>query len=125
MKTTLTTLLLSAFLLVGCANDSSFLTSPETQISQQSNSPNLIKLPTDLGQDFSVETEYFAKKIIKGKNGGMLKLDVIIPRPGNQLMETDSETFQLNSYANWFKVLDVEIVVTTDATPDVRYTFIR
>ena len=125
METTLTTLLLSAFLLVGCENDSSFPTSPEKQISQQSNLLNLIKLPTDLGQDFSAETEYFAKKIIKGKDGGMFKLDVIIPRLGNQLMETDSETFQLNSQANWFKVLDAEIVATTDVTPDVRYTFIR
>jgi hypothetical protein len=85
MKTTLTTLLLSAFLLVGCANDSSFLTSPEAQISQESNSANFIKLPTDLDQGFSVETVYTAEKIIKGKNGGMINLDVVIPRPGNPL----------------------------------------
>jgi hypothetical protein len=85
MRTTLTTLLLSALLLVGCANDSSFLTSPETQINQQSNSPNWIKLPADLSQGFSVETVYSAEKLIMGKNGGMINLDVVIPRPGNSL----------------------------------------
>ncbi len=85
MKIIVTTLLLSALLLVGCADDSSFLTSPETQITQQSNSPNWIKLPTDLGQGFSVETEYSAEKLIKGNTGGMIKLDVVIPRPGNPL----------------------------------------
>ena len=106
MRTTLSTLLLSAILLVGCADDSSFLTSPETQISLES---NLIKLPTDLGQGFSVETVYSAEKIIKGNNGGMLK----------------TESFQLNIHANWFKVLDAEIVTTTDVTPNVRYNLIR
>ena len=85
MKIILTTLLLSALLLVGCADDSSFLTSPETQITQQSNSSNWIKLPTDLGQGFSVETEYSAEKLIKGNTGGMIKLDVVIPSPGNPL----------------------------------------
>ena len=204
MRTTLTTFLLSAFLLVGCAEDSSFLTSPETQISQQSNAANLIKLPTDLGQGFSVETEYSADKLINGKNGGMIKLDVIIPRPGNplgdfvvhakvkvqknsfsanenrtftvtldpeycllnitpspstldkqlvldlfvqgvdvsqvnpdtfdfifvgdnsEIMETESGTLQLNSEANWFKVLGAEIIAPTDQTPDgARYGFAR
>jgi hypothetical protein len=85
MRTTLTTLLLSAFFLVGCVDDSSFITSPETQISQQSNSPNWIKLPADLAQDFSVETVYSVDKIINGKDGGLIKLDVFIPRPGNPL----------------------------------------
>ena len=204
MRTTLTTFLLSAFLLVGCAEDSSFLTSPETQISQQSNAANLIKLPTDLGQGFSVETEHSADKLINGKNGGMIKLDVIIPRPGNplgdfvvhakvkvqknsfsanenrtftvtldpeycllnitpspstldkqlvldlfvqgvdvsqvnpdtfdfifvgdnsEIMETESGTLQLNSEANWFKVLGAEIIAPTDQTPDgARYGFAR
>jgi len=204
MRTTLTTLLLSAFLLVGCAEDSSFLTAPETQINQQSNSANLIKLPTDLGQGFSIETEYSAEKLIKGKKGGVIKLDVVIPRPGNplgdfvvhakvkvqknsfsanenrtftvsldpeycllnitpspstldkhllvdlfvqgvdvsqvnpdtfgfvfigdnsEIMETEFETLQLNSAANWFKVTGAEIISPTDVTPDgARYAFIR
>ena len=85
MKITLTTLLLSALLLVGCADDSSLLTSPETQITQQSNSPNWIQLPTDLGIGFGVETDYSAEKVIKGRIGGLIKLDVVIPRPGNPL----------------------------------------
>ena len=201
MRTTLTTLLLSAVLLVGCAEDSSFLISPETQTSLQS---NLIKLPTDLGQGFSVETEYSADKLINGRTGGMIKLDIIIPRPGNSLgdfvvhakvhvqkksfsanenrtfivtldpeycllnitpspntldkqlivdlfvqgvdvsqvnpntfgfifvgdnseiMETESGTLQLNSQANWFKVLGAEIIAPTDQTPPgARYAFAR
>ncbi len=81
MKITLTTLLLLALVLVGCADDSSLITSPETQNTQQSNSPNFIQLPTDLGD----ETEYSSEKLIKGNTGGMIKLDVIIPRPGNPL----------------------------------------
>ena len=107
MKTTLTTLLLSAFLLVGCANDSSFLTSPETQITQQL---NFIQLPTDLGEGFlaadlghrfGVETEYSAEKLIKGKKGGKIKLDVIIPHPGNPLGDFEFHakvTVQKNSF---------------------------
>ena len=204
MKITLTTLLLSALVLVGCADDSSFLTSPETQNTQQSNSPNFIQLPTDLGPGFGDETEYSSEKLIKGNTGGMIKLDVIIPRPGNPLgdfeihakvivqknsfpaeenrtftvsldpeycllnitpspntldkqlvvdlyvkgidatqinpdtfgfifvadnsdiMETESETLQLNSQANWFRVKSAKIIAPTDVTPPgARYSFIR
>jgi len=102
MKTTLTTLLLSALLLVGCADDSSFLTSPEPQISQQSNSANWIKLPTDLGQGFSVETVYSSEKLINGRTGGMIKLDIVIPRPGNPLGDFEVHTkvtVQKNSFS--------------------------
>ena len=84
MKTTLTTLLLSAVLLVGCADDSSLLNSPETQINQQSNSPNWVKLPGDGGESFSVESEYSASKLIKGKDGGEIKLNVRIHQHGNE-----------------------------------------
>ena len=101
MKITLTTLLLSALILVGCADDSSFLTSPETQITQQSNSPNFIQLPSDLGQGFGVESEYSVEQIIMGKTGGMIKLDVIIPRPGNPLGDFEIHakvTVQKNSF---------------------------
>ena len=201
MKITLTTLLLSALVLVGYADDSSFLTSPETQNTQQS---NFIQLPADLGHGFGVETEYSASKLIKGKKGGMIKLDVVIPRPGNPLgdfvvhakikvkknsfsanenrtftvsldpeycilnitpspstldkqlvvdlfvqgvdvsqvnpdtfgfvfvgdnsdiMETESETLQLNGQANWFKVKEAEIIApTVDTPPGARYSFIR
>ena len=85
MRTTLTTLLLSAFLLVGCSDDSTFITSPETQIGHQSNSPNWIKLPADISQGFSVETVYSTEKVIRGSAGGMIILDVTIPRPNNPL----------------------------------------
>ncbi len=84
MKTTLTTLLLSALLLVGCTEDSSFLTSPDSEFTQQSTSPNWIKLPADLGQGFGVETGYSAEKLIKGKRGGEIKLNVKIKRPGHE-----------------------------------------
>ena len=84
MKITLTTLLLSVLLLVGCEDNSSLLTSPEAQVKQQSNSPNWVKLPGDKGQKFSVESEYSAQKLIKGKDGGEIKLNVRIERPGHE-----------------------------------------
>ncbi len=65
-------------------DNSSNITGPDAQIYQQSNSPNFIKLPTDLGQGFGVETEYFAEKLIKGKKGGHIKLKVKIKRPGHE-----------------------------------------
>ena len=85
MKTLFSFLVLPALLFVGCMDNSSDLTSSDAEINQQSNSANFIKLPTDLGQGFSVETVYSAEKIINGKKGGMIKLDVVIPRPGNPL----------------------------------------
>jgi hypothetical protein len=85
MKTLFSFLVLPALLFVGCIDNSPDLTSSDVEINQISNSANFIKLPTDLGQGFSVETVYTAEKIIKGKNGGMIKLDVVVPRPGNPL----------------------------------------
>ena len=84
MKTTLTTLLLSTLLLVGCMDDSSDLTSPNVQINQQSTSPNWVKLPGNPGQGFSVETVYSASKLIKGKKGGVIKLKVRLHQHGNE-----------------------------------------
>jgi len=84
MKTTLITLLLSTLLLVGCMNDSSDLTSPDEQINQQLNSPNWVKLPTDLEQGLGVETEYSAEKVINGRQGGHIELKVKIKRPGHE-----------------------------------------
>jgi hypothetical protein len=85
MKALLSLLVLPALLFVGCMDNSSELTSSDAQINQQSNSPTWIKLPTDLAQGFSVETVYSSEKIISGKVGGMIILDVMIPRPGNPL----------------------------------------
>ncbi len=111
MKITLTTLLLSALVLVGCADDSSFLTSPETQITKKSNSSNRIdlpsdldwiELPSDLGQGFRVDTGYSVSEQIKGNTGGMIKLDVIVPRPGHPLGDFEVHakvTVQKNSFA--------------------------
>ena len=84
MKITLTTLLLSALILVGCMDESSNLTAPDSQITQKSTSPNWVKLPGDKGQDFSVESEYSAQKLIKGEDGGVIKLFVRIRRPGHE-----------------------------------------
>lgn len=85
MKITLTTLLLSAILLVGCMDNSSELTSSGAQINQQSTSPNWLKLPGDSGQQgFGVETQYSASKLIKGKKGGHIKLKVRIHQHGSK-----------------------------------------
>jgi len=84
MKIILFLLVFSTFLFVGCMDDSSDLTSPDTQITQQSNSPNWVKLPGDLGQDFGVEKEYSAQKLINGKHGGYIKLRFKIKRPGHK-----------------------------------------
>ncbi len=95
MKTILSLLALPALLFVGCADNSSDITAPDVQIYQQSNSPNLIQLPADLGQGFSVE------KLIKGNTGGMIKLDVVIPSPGNPLGDFEVHakvTVQKNSF---------------------------
>ena len=84
MKYTLTALMLSAFFLVGCADESSFLTAPDSEFTLQSASPNWVKLPTDLGQGFGVETEYSAEKLIDGDEGGVIYLYKWIRRPGHQ-----------------------------------------
>jgi len=68
MRNTLTTMLLIAFFIVVCVNDSSFLTSSETQISRQSNSANWIELSSDLSQNLSFETVYSSKKVIKDQD---------------------------------------------------------
>jgi hypothetical protein len=102
LKTVLYMLVLPALLFVGCVDNSPNLTSSDVQISQQSNSANLIKLPTDLGQGFSVETVYFAEKTINGKRGGMINLDIVIPRPGNPLgdFEVHAKVYvQKNSFS--------------------------
>jgi len=84
MKTLLFSILFSTILLIGCADDSSNLTAPDSQITQKSTSPNWVKLPGDNGQDFSVESEYSAQKLITGKDGGVIKLNVRIRRPGHE-----------------------------------------
>jgi hypothetical protein len=65
-------------------DDSSDLTSPVEQITQQSNSPDWVRLPDNGGNGFSVESEYSAQKLIKGEDGGVIKLNVTIERPGHE-----------------------------------------
>ena len=96
MKTILSLLVLPALLFVGCADNSSDITAPDVQIYPQSNLPDLIQLPADLGRGFSVE------KLIQGNTGGMIKLDIIIPRPGNPLGDFEVHAkviVQKNSFA--------------------------
>jgi len=84
MRIFLCLLVLPALLFVGCMDNSSDLTSPDLQINQQSTSPNWVQLPGDPGQGLGVETVYFAEKLIMGKRGGHIKLNVKIRRPGHE-----------------------------------------
>ncbi|MCH7774419.1 MAG: hypothetical protein IH784_08450 [Bacteroidetes bacterium] len=83
MKTLLSFSLLLV-LLFGCMDDSSNLTSPDVQINPQSTSPNWVKLPGVPGQGFDFETGYSTSKLIKGKKGGHIKLNVKIKRLGHE-----------------------------------------
>ena len=85
MKIFLTLLILLAMFIAGCVDNSTHPVSYDTQISEKSDSPNWIKLPADISQGFSVETVYSTEKVIRGSAGGMIILDVIIPRPNNPL----------------------------------------
>ncbi len=119
MKITLTSLLLSAILLVGCADNSSDLTSPDSEFTQPSSSPNWVKLPSGLGQGFGVETEYSASKLIKGKKGGTIKLNIKIKRPGNPLgdfevkakIKVQKNSFPAEEYRTFTVSLDPEYCI--------------
>jgi hypothetical protein len=67
MKITLTTLLLSALLLIGCADK------PTSPIESNNHSYQLIKLPPKAG--LSVENIFSKTKRIDGKRGGEIRLD--------------------------------------------------
>jgi hypothetical protein len=82
MKTKLIILLFLSLILIGCMDNS---TNPDELNTQQSNSPDWVKLPSDLGEGLSVESEYSAQKLIKGKDGGEIKLNVKIKRPDHEL----------------------------------------
>ena len=62
MKTTLTTLLLSALLLLGYVDDSVLLTLPGTQVMHKSNLPNRVKLNEKEGK--TVENQFSVTKNI-------------------------------------------------------------
>ncbi len=119
MKITLTTLLLSALLLVGCIDNSSDITSPDEKITNQSTSPNWVKLPGDPGQGLGVETDYSASKLIKGKKGGQIKLKVKIKRPGHEFGDFVIKAkvkVEKHSFPD-----DEEILFTITMDPDNAY----
>jgi hypothetical protein len=84
MKITLTAAVFFALLLLGCSDDSNFPTSPDSEFTQQLNSPNWVKLPDDLWSGFGVETEHSAEKLIRGRFGGVIRLYFRIRRPGHE-----------------------------------------
>jgi glycerophosphoryl diester phosphodiesterase len=85
MRTLLISLLFSTILLVGCADDSSFSTSPDSEITFQTSIPNWVQLPNDLTKGMGIETEYSTSKLINGDDGGTIKLKFKIKRPGHEL----------------------------------------
>jgi hypothetical protein len=92
MKIFLFSLLFSTILLIGLGDDSSDLTSSDAQITKLSTSPKWVKLPGDKGRDFSVDSKYSAKKIINGKDGGVIKLNVKIERPNHAFGDFEIKT---------------------------------
>jgi len=91
-KTLLISLLLSIILSSGCTNNSPEIISSDEQITKQSTSPNWVKLPGDKGRDFSVDSKFSAQKIINGKDGGFIKLNVKIERPKHKFGDFEINT---------------------------------
>jgi hypothetical protein len=119
MKIFLSLLVLPALLFVGCMNNSSDITSPDQQIKEQSTSPNWVILPGDPGQGLGVETVYFAEKLIKGKRGGHIKLNIKIRRPGHEFGDYVVKAkvkVEKNSFPD-----DEEILFTITMDPDNAY----
>ncbi len=119
MRIFLSLLVLPALLFVGCMDNSSDLTSPDVHINQQSSSPNWVKLPDDPGQGLGVETVYFAEKLIKGKRGGHIKLNVKIRRPGHEFGDYVVKAkvkVEKHSFPD-----DEEILFTITMDPDNAY----
>ena len=116
MKTTLTTLLLSALLLVGCMDNSSDITSPDVQITPQSNSPNWLILPDDLTNYLDSTTQFSSSKLIRGNVGGNIILNVSIPRPGHEFGDYVVKAkvkVEKHSFPD-----DEEILITITMDPD-------
>ena len=82
MKARLLILLFLPVILFGCMDNS---TNPDELGMQKPNPPNWVKLPGDGGNGLSIESEYSAQKLIKGRDGGTIKLNVTIERPGHEL----------------------------------------
>lgn len=82
MKILITLAALFLIILPGCNDNSSNLVTPEEN--SQFGKPNWVKLPTDISQGMSIETQFSATKMIEGKKGGEVKLEINIKRPGHQ-----------------------------------------
>ena len=85
MKRFLSLLVLPALLFVGCMDNSSDITSPDEQITNQSTSPNWLILPDDLTNYLDSTIQFSSSKLIRGNVGGNIILNVSIPRPGHPL----------------------------------------
>jgi hypothetical protein len=111
--------LFSAILFIGCADNSSFLTSPDSEFTQQTASPNWVQLPNDLTPAMSIETEYSVSKLIKGDVGGIITLNFNINRPrhefGNFYVKV-KVNIKKNSFPD-----DEERLFTIAMDPDIAY----
>ena len=85
MKSLVSLAVIAFLLMVGCSDNNSTITSPETGYTQLSNGPNWVKLPADIYDGLGVETVYSKSKLIEGEDGGNIKLRIRIKRPGNPL----------------------------------------
>ena len=78
MKTLITTLLISAALLVGCMDNSSLLTAPDASTSPQTNSPIWDQNSDDSQSEFDNGLQHYTEISNKGsKKGGGGKKDSI------------------------------------------------
>jgi len=92
MKSLLFSASLAALILLSCTDYSSNLASSDVQITKKSNSPKWVKLPGDKGQDFSVDSKFFAQKLINGEDGGVINLNFKIKRPGHKFGDFEINT---------------------------------
>ena len=133
MKIALIILVYSALFLMGCADESSILTSPDSEFTQQSATPNWIKLPADLGPGFGVETEYSAEKLIDGDEGGVIYLLKWLRRPGHQFgnffilakVKVDAHSFPDNEQRLFTVTMDAEYAyLNISPNPNTLYKHI-
>jgi len=102
MKITLTILLLSALLLLGCADE------PFSPIESDNHSYQLIKLPPRSG--LSVETQFSVTKTIDGDKGGTIKLkESYVAEDGHTVKIDVQLKVKKHAYSG-----DVDITMTVD-----------
>lgn len=102
MKITLTTLLLSALFLLGCAD------TPISPVKNDDHSYQLIKLPKKSGM--SVETIFSVTKTINGDSGGVIKIkETYVAEDGHTVKIDAKLNVKKHSYSG-----DVTITFTLD-----------